>query len=184
MTLVAPEFILPASTRPAGQPASRPDLKGAMRRLTGGISVITAGLGAERTGLTVTTAHSLSTEPATMIISVNRNSSSFSIIAKNRHFCVNILAGHQDKVAERFSGIGGIKGAARYEGASWSTLLTGALALDGALANIDCEVEELIERNSHGLFLGKVLDVRLSSYGGPQLIYQNGRYGSYQTQGG
>ena len=68
------------------------------------------------------------------------------------------------------------------EGQSWSKLESGALALDGALANIDCAVEELIERHSHGLFLGRVLSVRLSETPGPQLIYQHGNYGAYHAQ--
>ena len=156
-------------------------LRDAMRRLTGGVSVITAGLGERRTGLTVTTAHSFSTEPPLMIISVNRNASSHGVIVTHGHFCVNVLAANQKTVAERFSGFGGVKGAARYEGSSWSSLLTGALALDGALANVDCEVEERIERHSHSLFIGRVVFVRVSPKAGPQLVYQNGQYGSYQA---
>ena len=160
--------------------APEPGLKDAMRRLTGGVSVITVGVGPRKTGLTVTTAHSLSTEPPLMIISVNRNSSSYPALREYGHFCVNILAAEHRSVAEKFSGIGGVKGAARYEGENWSTLSSGALALDGALANIDCEVEELIDRHSHGLFLGRVLQVRLSPTPSPQLIYQHGTYGAYR----
>ncbi|MDP8996041.1 MAG: flavin reductase family protein [Pseudomonadota bacterium] len=159
-----------------------PGLRDAMRHLTGGVSVITAGVGDNRTGLTVTTAHSLSTEPPLMVISVNRNSSSYPVIRQHQHFCVNILGAEHRSVAERFSGIGGIKGEDRYVGQSWSKLASGASALDGALANIDCVVEELIERHSHGLFLGRVLSVRLSETPGPQLIYQHGNYGAYYAQ--
>jgi len=43
-----------------------------MRRLAGGVSVITAGDGDARTGLTVTSAISLSMDPPTMMVSVNR----------------------------------------------------------------------------------------------------------------
>jgi flavin reductase (DIM6/NTAB) family NADH-FMN oxidoreductase RutF len=160
----------------------QPGLRDAMRHLTGGVSVITAGVDDTRTGLTVTTAYSLSTEPPLMVISVNRNSSSYPVISQHQHFCVNILSSEHRSVAERFSGVGGIKGQARYLGQSWSKLESGALALDGALANIDCAVEELIERHSHGLFLGRVLSVRLSETPGPQLIYQHGNYGAYHAQ--
>src|SRR5450631_1161768 len=94
----------------------QPRLRDAMRHLTGGVSVITAGVGDTRTGLTVTTAYSLSTEPPLMVISVNRNSSSYPVIRQHQHFCVNILSAEQRSVAERFSGVGGIKGQARYLG--------------------------------------------------------------------
>ena len=89
-------------------------LKEAMRRLVGGVAVITAGIGDERTGLTATSAISLSMDPPTMLISVNKNSSSFPVIARRRHFCVNIIHAEQSEVAGRFAVIAGVKGADRY----------------------------------------------------------------------
>ena len=156
-----------------------PTLKDAMRHLTGGVSVITAGFGDERTGLTVTTAHSLSLDPAVMVVNVNRSSSGYAAIRQNRHFCVNLIADHQQATAERFSGFGGLKGKDRYGGANWTALTTGALALDGALANIDCDLEEVIDRHSHGIFLGLVREVRICNPLNSQLIYQRGAYGVY-----
>jgi hypothetical protein len=47
--------------------------KQAMRHLIGGVSVITAGSGEIRTGLTATSAISLSLDPPTMLVCVNRN---------------------------------------------------------------------------------------------------------------
>ena len=88
---------------------------------------------------------------------------------------VNILANGQQDVANRFAGIGGIKGVARYEGASWTTLVSGAPVLVDALAAIDCEVEEVIERHSHAIILGRALAVL--SGDGESLVYHNGGYG-------
>lgn len=153
-------------------------LKDAMRRLIGGVAVITAGLGDERTGLTATSAVSLSMDPPTMLITVNRASSSWPVIAKRRHFCVNILHAGQEAVAARFAGAHGAKGAARYEGAEWVTMGSGALGLVGALANIDCDVEEVIERHSHAIVLGAVRDVRGELGDGEGLVYGHGRFGS------
>lgn len=175
-TSFAPERGI-VNDRPALPPLAS-SLKGAMRHLTGGISVITAGIGEEATGLTVTTAHSLSVDPPVMIISVNRNSSGYTAITRHRHFCVNILGAEHRDVAERFSGAGGIKGRDRYQGRNWSVLATGALALDGALASIDCEVSEVIDRHSHGLFFGDVRQIRLVEFGAQQLVYRGGNYGT------
>jgi flavin reductase (DIM6/NTAB) family NADH-FMN oxidoreductase RutF len=156
-----------------------PDIKEAMRHLTGGISVITSGVDDDRTGLTVTTAHSLSVDPPIMIIGVNRKSSGYSTIRKYGNFCVNVLAGHQRQVVERFGGAAGVKGKDRYSGSTWSVLATGALALDGAIANIDCEVNEVIDRYSHGIFLGLVRKVRFGDLLDNQLVYQRNSYGAY-----
>ena len=66
-------------------------LKEAMRRLVGGVVIITAGMGEERTGLTATSAVSLSMDPPTMLICVNKTASSYPVIVKRRHFCVNVV---------------------------------------------------------------------------------------------
>jgi 3-hydroxy-9,10-secoandrosta-1,3,5(10)-triene-9,17-dione monooxygenase reductase component len=154
-----------------------PIFKGAMRQTAGGISVITAGLGEERTGLTVTSAVSLSMAPPTMIVCVNRAASAWPIIHQRRHFCVNALASHHQAIADRFAGLGGVKGVARYAGASWSVLSTGALALDDCIASIDCEVEEFVERHSHTIVIGAVRAVR--AIGGKPLLYSQGQYGEF-----
>ena len=51
---------------------SSADFRGAMRHLTGGVSVITAGRGKDITGLTVTSVSSLSVEPPTLMVGINR----------------------------------------------------------------------------------------------------------------
>jgi 3-hydroxy-9,10-secoandrosta-1,3,5(10)-triene-9,17-dione monooxygenase reductase component len=153
-----------------------PPLKEAMRLVAGGVSVITAGVGEERTGLTVTSAISLSIDPPTMIVCVNRNASAMPAIEKHRHFCVNVLTAEHQHVADRFAGRGGEKGAARYEQAEWRPHVTGALALEGALVSIDCEVEELVERHSHVIVIGSVRAV--TTRAGRPLVYAEGRYQS------
>jgi Flavin reductase like domain len=55
--------------------------KQAMRHLIGGVSVITTGSGETRTGLTVTSAVSLSLDPPTMLVCVNRDASASSASA-------------------------------------------------------------------------------------------------------
>ncbi|OCP01936.1 flavin reductase [Ensifer sp. LC13] len=159
-------------------PISPPALKAAMRNLSGGVSVITAGVGDERTGATVTSATALSIDPPTMVVNVNRTSSTWPVIERYRHFCVNVLSREQQKVAERFSGLDGAKGAARYDGADWIRLASGASALIGALAAIDCEVEEIIERHSHAIILGRVVAITTAS--GDPIVYHNGLYGGVQ----
>ena len=147
----------------------------AMRRLAGGVSVITAGVGEERTGLTVTSAISLSVDPPTMLVCVNRNASAWSVIQRERHYCVNILGSSHQEIADRFAGRGGVKGAERYEGARWRQFATGAFGLEDALAVIDCAVEEIIERHSHGIIIGTVRSVHIGG-GAEALVYGHGRY--------
>ena len=164
--------------RPLPRPyADAANLKNAMRQLVGGVAVITMGIGDERTGFAATSAVSLSMNPPTMLVCVDRNSSSFPVILKRRHFCVNIVHAGQENVVKRFAGVGGVKGPARYDGADWVTMGSGAGGLVGAKAVIDCDVEEVIERHSHAIILGAVRDVQGEFGEGQALVYGHGRFG-------
>jgi flavin reductase (DIM6/NTAB) family NADH-FMN oxidoreductase RutF len=151
------------------------DFRGAMRHLTGGVSVITAGRGQDISGMTVTSVTSLSVDPPTLIVSVNREASSWPLLKRHGFFGVNILAADQIEVAERFAGKGGLKGVERFAGAQWTTRVSGVPLLLGALSAIDCAVEEAIERHSHVIVIGRVLDIS-SSGRTAALAYWQGRY--------
>lgn len=162
-------------TSPGGVDAA--ELKTAMRAVAGGVSVITAGRPGSRTGATVTSATAFSMEPPTMMVAINLNSSTWAVIAAEGHFCVNILRHDQHEIANRFAGFGGIAGEMRYEGSAWRTLVSGAPVLEDAVVAIDCIVDELIERHTHGLILGRVVATRAGQ--GQPLVYSNGRYGQF-----
>lgn len=149
-------------------------LKTALRHLPGGVSIITAGEGDDVSGATVTSATALSVDPPRMLVSLNRTSSTFPVVQRYQHFSVNIPTADQKFLADQFAGIGGLKGKARYEGGTWRVAESGALTLDGAVAVIDCELEEVIERHSHAILIGRVVAIRVE--GGEALAYVHGRY--------
>ena len=155
--------------------ASSGDFRSAMRRLAGGVSVITAGLGSDISGMTVTSVSSLSVDPPALIVSINREASSWPLVKRYGFFGVNILASDQIDIAERFTGKGGLKGAARFADADWTTRVSGVPLLVGALAAIDCEVEDVVERHSHAIVIGRVLDVAVSARTAA-LAFGQGRY--------
>jgi flavin reductase (DIM6/NTAB) family NADH-FMN oxidoreductase RutF len=146
-----------------------------MRHLVGGVSVITTGRGADVTGMTVTSVSSLSIDPPTLFVSVNRASSTWPLLKRHGFFGVNILTSDQLDIAERFSGRDGLKGRERFAGGGWVSGISGAPLLAGALAAIDCEVEEVIERHSHAIVIGRVRDLMLSKRESA-LGYWHGRY--------
>lgn len=156
-------------------PVSSADFRGAMRHLTGGVSIITAGRGKDITGMTVTSVTSLSVEPPTLLVSINRDASSFPLIMRHGAFGVSILNADQLDIAERFAGKGGLKGADRFAGSQWVTARSGVPLLVGALSVFDCEVEEILERHSHGIVIGRVRDVRNSTRNAA-LAYWHGQY--------
>jgi flavin reductase (DIM6/NTAB) family NADH-FMN oxidoreductase RutF len=154
---------------------SSDDFRGAMRHLVGGVSVITAGRGEDITGMTVTSVSSLSVDPPTLIVSISRASSTWPVLKRYGFFGVNILTSDQLDIAERFSGKDGLKGRERFAGGEWVARVSSAPLLVGALAAIDCEVEEVIERHSHAIVIGRVRDL-MHSKREAALGYWHGRY--------
>jgi flavin reductase (DIM6/NTAB) family NADH-FMN oxidoreductase RutF len=135
----------------------------AMRHLTAGVSVITVGRGGDISGMTVTSVSSLSVDPPSLIVGINRSSSSWSLLKRYGFFGLNMLTSDQLDIAERFTGRDGLKGADRFAGVGWTTRVSGVPLLVGALAALDCEVEDIVERHSHAIVIGRARDIKLSS---------------------
>ena len=154
---------------------SSTDFRSAMRHLTGGVSVITVGRGSEVSGMTATSVSSLSVDPPSLIVGINRSSSSWPLLKQYGFFGVNILNADQLDIAERFTGKTGLKGADRFAGADWITGASGVPLLVGALAALDCEVEDIVERHSHAIVIGRVRNLKLSSRTAA-LAYWQGQY--------
>jgi flavin reductase (DIM6/NTAB) family NADH-FMN oxidoreductase RutF len=152
-----------------------------MRRLPGGVSIITAGRGDEITGMTVTSLTSLSAAPPRLLVSINRQASSFALIDRHRSFGVNILGSDQQDLAARFSSARP-KGWQRFEGIAWHRGASGVPLLGKSLATIECQVEEIIERHSHGLIVGSLLGFGLS-HRLSGLVYWNGQYVEIERDG-
>ena len=147
----------------------------AMRSFAGNVSVITVGRGAERSGLVATSTVSLSVEPAMMLVCVNRGASSWPLFARYRHFGINALRPDQQEIAERFSGKGGVKGAERYALGDWQQDENGAPLLTGAAVAIDCVLEDMIDRETHSILIGRVTSVQIGDATGA-LVYWHGQY--------
>ncbi|ODT66033.1 MAG: flavin reductase [Pelagibacterium sp. SCN 63-23] len=142
--------------------------------LAGAVSVLSVGGGDDRTGLTATSVSAFSAEPPTVGINVNTGSSSWGAIQRHGRFCINVLAAGQEHVAERFAGKGGISGADRYTGAVWTRLVSGAPVLEGALTNIDCELDHIMIRHSHALVIGRIVSLRTNDAVRPLLYWRRG----------
>jgi flavin reductase (DIM6/NTAB) family NADH-FMN oxidoreductase RutF len=122
----------------------------------------------------VTSLTSLSADPPRLLVSINRQASSFGLIERHRLFGVNILGSDQQALADRFSNAK-LKGRQRFEGAAWSVGPSGVPLLTESLATVECQAEEILERYSHGIIVGRPLSMELS-HRLSGLMYWNGQY--------
>jgi flavin reductase (DIM6/NTAB) family NADH-FMN oxidoreductase RutF len=168
-------MIRPALVADAADAASSVVFKEAMRQLPGGVAIITAGKDKEISGMTVSSLLSLSIDPPTVLVSINRKSFSWPLIERSGFFAASVLASDHLSLAERFSGRHGLSGTQRFDESAWTTLTTGAPVLRDALAAFDCEVENIVPHHSHSIVIGRaVRAIRLPGRGA--LAYWNGHY--------
>ncbi|MGI9277450.1 MAG: flavin reductase family protein [Endozoicomonas sp.] len=150
--------------------------KEAMRELATTVSVITTANEREQSGLTATAVCSLAMEPASILVCVNRSASALPLIIESGQFCVNLLASGQEEVANVFAGRSGCAAHERFaEAGDWTGSESGAPMLDNAMANIACELSQVVESGTHSICIGLVKQVRLSA-GSPPLIYSRQGY--------
>ncbi len=154
--------------------SERDAFRAAMRHLVGGVSIVTVASGTERGGLAATSLTSLSADPPSLIVCVKRSASAMPLLRATGRFGVSVLGHDHEHVADRFSGRDGSQGADRFAGAEWIEA-DGTLVLADALASFACEVEDVIERFSHAIVIGRVTASRALG-GDGALVYWRAAY--------
>jgi flavin reductase len=148
--------------------------KSGMRRLASGVVVIATAHDNQRFGLAATAVTSISAEPPTLMVCVNRSSSAHDPIVHARCFTVNLLREEDRDVADLFGSSESRD--KRFDGRDWITLKTGAPALAKSLASFDCTTVQYFSYFSHTLFFGHVVDLKMFADEIKPLLYWNGSY--------
>jgi flavin reductase (DIM6/NTAB) family NADH-FMN oxidoreductase RutF len=146
----------------------------AMRHVPTGVTVVTSLKDGEPRGITVNAFASVSLEPPSLLICVNREARSYLFISSSRIFCVNILAGEQREVAEHFSGKVRER---QFAEIHYDVDVTGAPVLRGSIAHFDCELADEYHVGSHSILVGRV--VSCDARAGTPLGYFNGGFHNF-----
>ena len=141
----------------------------AMSGLGTAVNVVTSKGHAGLAGCTVSSVCSVTDEPPTLLVCINRASKNNAVIRANGNLCVNVLAGDQSHLAMQFASAGASM-ESRFAAAAWECLETGAPALVGGIAALDCEVMSMNEVGTHTVFYCEIRAIRSSS-GREGLIY-------------
>jgi flavin reductase (DIM6/NTAB) family NADH-FMN oxidoreductase RutF len=152
-------------------PVSADDFRAALRRFPTGITVVTTVLEGRRKGFTANAFASVSIDPPTVLVCVNRQSHTHPFIAEAGSFCVNILRLEQREVAVRFASHSEPD---PFAGLACRTGPTGSPIIEGTLAFLDCALAEEHSAGTHTIFLGAVVAAGCSD--GSPLGYFNAAY--------
>jgi flavin reductase (DIM6/NTAB) family NADH-FMN oxidoreductase RutF len=148
-----------------------------MRRLVASVCIVTTGNSDGPTaGMTATAVCSVSADPPTLLICVNRASGSYAAILAAGVFAVNVLGIEDRELANRFAGR--LSTAQKYGAGIWH-IADGAPVLETALASFACRVSQHIEVGSHGILFGRINTLQLRAGDAQPLLYAHGAYGGF-----
>lgn len=128
----------------------------AMRGTATGVNVVTTDGPAGRFGLTVSAFSSVSAEPPTVLVCINRSSPARSAVRENGAFCINVLSTAQRPLADTFAGNASGGEPYSFESGSWTRSRTGSPILDDSVASFDCTLQSSIDAGTHTIFIGAV----------------------------
>ena len=151
---------------------SRQEFRDAMARLGAAVNIVTTDGAAGQGGITATAVCSVTDDPPTLLVCLNRTSPRSAIFLKNGVLCVNTLSARQSAVSNAFSAPSDKADmASRFAAGSWGRLATGAPVLEGAAASFDCRISEVMEQGTHSVVFAQVEAVRFADMEAGCLMY-------------
>ena len=144
----------------------------AMRFLASSVSVVSAKASDGKLyAMTASSVTSLTIEPPSILVCVNKGASIHDILIPGIDLCINILSKDQQDISNLCSSKD--SESLRFANDFWNT--GGVPFLKDAQSNIFSQVDEVISYNSHSIIIAKVLQAQSAdSFDG--LIYADGGY--------
>jgi flavin reductase (DIM6/NTAB) family NADH-FMN oxidoreductase RutF len=154
--------------------------RASMRLVASSVSLVTArdAVG-EWHGMAVTSAGSLSMDPPSMTVAVNRTASIYPVILETGRFTLNLIDESQAALLEPFARSD--MRDRRFVPDDWAAAGLSGPVLKGALCSHVCSVAETHEFGTHTVFFGTVDDVILSVHKAQEpapVLWLNGRRAS------
>ncbi|MBX9468012.1 MAG: flavin reductase [Rhizobium sp.] len=152
---------IPAEPQSSGavfSPVTRETYRDGMASLAAAVNLIATDGPGGLAGFTATAVTSVTDDPPTLLVCLNRTSSATPAVLANKVLCVNALAPGHETVSSLFGGKTPM--AERFASAEWTKGKTGAPVLHDALVSFDCTISEMVEVGTHFILMCRVVDVR------------------------
>ncbi len=150
----------------------REAFRSAMRHVAATVYAVTTGHGGERFGIIATSVNSLSFDPPSLLVCVNRAASLHGPMDSAERFCVNVLGVGNRAVADRF--MKGGTGEERFAVGEWEEE-HGVPVLATAQSSLICRTVLRQAFGTHTIFIGELIAARHRANAKP-LTYYDGRY--------
>ena len=153
--------------------------KVAMRQLAATVTLVTTCEDGAWHGMPATAVTSVSVEPPSVLVCVNRSASMHGPVIRSRKLCVNLLATQQ---ADLCSDFGARHGTQRFGVGTWQAGPDGLPYIAEAAACLFCTVYDTFDYGTHTIFIAKVEHVLADATIEP-LVYLAGQMGGFRPLG-
>jgi flavin reductase len=136
------------------------DYRDAMACLGAAVNIVTTDGRAGRAGFTASAVCSVTDNPPTLLVCMNRGSSAYASVTKNGVVCVNVLSARHERLSRLFGGR--IPVDERFAAAAWSTLETGAPVLADCAVAFDCRIIDVANVGTHDVLFCRVVALQRS----------------------
>lgn len=143
----------------------------AMRHVASTVYAVTTGHGGGRFGILATAVSSLSFDPPSLLVCVNRAASLHAPLDEARVFCVNVLGLSNRDVAEHFMNDRGLD---RFKVGRWEERC-GVPVLSTAQSSLICRTAHRHDFGTHSIFIGELIAAKHRSDATP-LTYFDRHY--------
>lgn len=149
-------------------------MKKGMRYLAAGVSIVSVTENELNHAMTATSVTSLSDNPASLLVCVNRQHRIHSAFQIGGVFAVNVLAQQHQQLSSvcadsnRYS--------ERFDADCWQYSAGLAPAIEDALVVFQCECDQAHTYGTHDIIIGRILSVSVTPKSTEPLIYFNGSY--------
>jgi flavin reductase len=120
--------------------------------------------------MTATAVCSVSADPPSALIIVNRSNRSHATIENTKRFAVNVLANDQQHLAAHFAS----RASDPFLNVPHAIGSVGCPLIEGATACIECVVIQEVDVGTHTIFVGKIVGTTKSNR--DPLLYHEGQY--------
>jgi flavin reductase (DIM6/NTAB) family NADH-FMN oxidoreductase RutF len=149
-------------------------LRAGMRRLAASVCVITArDSTGQRQAMTATAVSSVSDNPASLLVCVNRQTTLHTILAAGGSFAVNVLDATQADISAQCAN--SEAGEARFANGDWAEAHE-LPYLRNAQAIFFCDSATHMTHGTHLIAVGNIREVLVSKTSVNPLLYANGQY--------
>lgn len=145
--------------------------RNAMANLAAAVNVVTTDGEGGACGLTATAVCSVSDEPPTLLMCINRRSETNAIFKRNGKVCVNVCHADHQELSCHFAGMTEMGMAERFALDIWERGELEVPRLRDALASFEGRIVDSAEVGTHTVFYVEVSEVHLK--GGDALVYFN-----------